>query len=98
MSQEIEIYGDSIGWFTCYNISMEITQETRFTPTRGVVSTLEPLSVDIEDQRLLTYLFNLEKVAKEQYIHIGDMVTCDNDFPGLRNVLTSTPIFLGDRI
>ena len=39
-----------------------------------------------------------KKVAKEKYIHVGKMVACNNDFPGLWNVLTSTPIFLGDRI
>jgi len=44
-----------------------ITQETRFTPTRGVITTLEPLRIDIEDKRLCDYLFNLEKVAKEHW-------------------------------
>ena len=44
-----------------------ITQQTRFTPTRGVIPTLEPLAVDIEDDRLLKYLSDLEKKSKQHW-------------------------------
>lgn len=46
----------------------EITsQQERFSPTRGVIDTLQPLNIDIEDTRLLAYLDNLESKAKEHW-------------------------------
>ena len=47
--------------------SATITQENRFEPTRGVIPTLSPLTVDIEDDRLLKYLKGLEKEANTHW-------------------------------
>ena len=44
-----------------------ITDQTRFSTTRGVIPTLEPLAVEIEDTKLLKYLTDLEKKAKEHW-------------------------------
>ncbi len=40
-----------------------IDQQNRFTPETGVIPTLSPLSVEINDDRLLEYITNLESQA-----------------------------------
>lgn len=44
-----------------------IDSSNRFEPTEGVIPTLSPLHVDIEDSRLLTYLTHLEKTSKAHW-------------------------------
>lgn len=47
---------------------MEInTQENRFKPEVGVIPTLSPLDISIEDSRLLTYINNLETASKTHW-------------------------------
>jgi hypothetical protein len=45
-------------------MSETITEQNRFSPTTGVIPTLEPLNVEIEDEKLLGYIKTLEEKAK----------------------------------
>jgi len=51
--------------------SQIIDTNNRFTPETGVIPTLAPLTVEIEDKKLLRYLTGLEKAADEHWNKSG---------------------------
>jgi len=46
-----------------YNTNMEVNSTNRFSAETGVLATLSPLNIEIDDKKLLTYICELEKQA-----------------------------------